>query len=81
MSDKQIVIATGAQQGIGAGLVEGFREAGYDVVATFPLDSKYKAVRSVTRSIAARISAEDQMVQSCPPSGSMRLSLRSDFVY
>jgi ergothioneine biosynthesis protein EgtB len=31
-----------------------------------PLDSKYKGVRSVTRSLAARLSAEDQMVQSCP---------------
>ena len=28
--------------------------------------SKYEAVRSVTRSLAAFISAEDQMVQSCP---------------
>jgi ergothioneine biosynthesis protein EgtB len=30
------------------------------------LDSKYKAVRSTTRSLAANLSAEDQMVQSCP---------------
>lgn len=30
------------------------------------LDSKYSAVRSMTRSLAARLSAEDQMVQSCP---------------
>lgn len=30
------------------------------------LDLKYKAVRSVTRSLVASISAEDQMVQSCP---------------
>jgi hypothetical protein len=30
------------------------------------LDSKYLAVRSVTRSLAASLSAEDQMVQSCP---------------
>jgi hypothetical protein len=30
------------------------------------LDSKYKAVRSMTRSLAASLSAEDQMVQSCP---------------
>src|SRR5258708_19505265 len=28
--------------------------------------SEYNAVRSVTRSLAARLSAEDQMVQSCP---------------
>jgi hypothetical protein len=30
------------------------------------LDSKYKAVRSVTRSLAANLSAEDQMIQSSP---------------
>ena len=30
------------------------------------LDSKYRAVRSLTRSLAAHMSAEDQMVQSCP---------------
>src|SRR5262249_41484164 len=30
------------------------------------LTSRYKAVRDVTRSLAARITAEDQMVQSCP---------------
>ena len=30
------------------------------------LASKYKAVRSMTRSLAANLSAEDQMVQSCP---------------
>src|SRR5215468_10084611 len=30
------------------------------------LDSKYKAVRSVTRALVKRLSAEDQMVQSCP---------------
>ena len=30
------------------------------------LNSKHKAVRSATRSLAASISAEDQMVQSCP---------------
>lgn len=29
------------------------------------LDSKYSAVRSVTRSLAAGLSAEDQMIQSC----------------
>jgi ergothioneine biosynthesis protein EgtB len=29
------------------------------------LDSKYSAVRSMTRSLAASLSAEDQMVQSC----------------
>src|SRR5262245_58433377 len=30
------------------------------------LGSRYKAVRDVTRFLAARITAEDQMVQSCP---------------
>jgi ergothioneine biosynthesis protein EgtB len=30
------------------------------------LDSKYNTVRSMTRSLAANLSAEDQMVQSCP---------------
>ena len=30
------------------------------------LQAKYKAVRSVTRSLVAGLSAEDQMVQSCP---------------
>ena len=30
------------------------------------LESKYKAVRSMTRSLVASLSAEDQMVQSCP---------------
>lgn len=30
------------------------------------LDSKYKAVRSITRSLSSALSAEDQMVQSCP---------------
>jgi ergothioneine biosynthesis protein EgtB len=30
------------------------------------LDSKYKAIRAVTRSIVAGLSSEDQMIQSCP---------------
>jgi NAD(P)-dependent dehydrogenase (short-subunit alcohol dehydrogenase family) len=34
MSDKKTAIVTGAQQGIGAGLVEGFLNQGYNVVAT-----------------------------------------------
>jgi NAD(P)-dependent dehydrogenase (short-subunit alcohol dehydrogenase family) len=34
MSDKKTAIVTGAQQGIGAGLVEGFLNRGYNVVAT-----------------------------------------------
>ncbi|HEV2499285.1 MAG TPA: SDR family oxidoreductase [Terriglobia bacterium] len=34
MSDKKTAIVTGASQGIGAGLVEAFTKAGYNVVAT-----------------------------------------------
>lgn len=34
MSDKKTAIITGAQQGIGAGLVEAFLKKGYNVVAT-----------------------------------------------
>src|SRR5580658_6534856 len=34
--------------------------------ATPGLKSKFDNVRSVTRSIAANLSAEDQMIQSCP---------------
>ncbi|MGD0885930.1 MAG: SDR family oxidoreductase [Thermodesulfovibrionales bacterium] len=34
MSDKKTAIVTGAQQGIGAGLVDAFQEEGYNVVAT-----------------------------------------------
>jgi len=34
MSDKKTAIVTGAQQGIGAGLVEGFLNRGYNVAAT-----------------------------------------------
>jgi len=34
MSDRKTAIVTGAEQGIGAGLVEGFLKAGYNVVAT-----------------------------------------------
>ena len=34
MSDKKTAIVTGAHQGIGAGLVEGFLKQGYNVVAT-----------------------------------------------
>lgn len=34
MSDKNTAIVTGAQQGIGAGLVKGFLNEGYNVVAT-----------------------------------------------
>jgi hypothetical protein len=30
------------------------------------VEAKYKAVRSMTQSLAATLSAEDQMVQSCP---------------
>jgi len=34
MSDEKTAIVTGARQGIGAGLVEGFLKAGYNVVGT-----------------------------------------------
>lgn len=40
MSDKKIAIVTGAQQGIGAGLVEAFLKDGYNVVATSLLASQ-----------------------------------------
>ena len=33
-TSKKVVVITGASQGIGAGLVKGFRERGYQVVAT-----------------------------------------------
>src|SRR5580700_10346240 len=36
------------------------------VAATPCLKSKFRTVRSATRSLAASLSAEDQMVQSCP---------------
>jgi NAD(P)-dependent dehydrogenase (short-subunit alcohol dehydrogenase family) len=47
MSDKKTAIVTGAQQGIGAGLVEGFLNAGYNVVAT-----SLNATKSLTASPA-----------------------------
>lgn len=31
---KKVVVVTGASQGLGAGIVEGFRKLGYQVVAT-----------------------------------------------
>lgn len=39
------------------------------------LASKYKAVRSMTHSIAARLSPEDQMVQSCPEASPVKWHL------
>lgn len=36
------------------------------------LEAKYKAVRSLTRSLVANLSAEDQMVQSCPEANSIK---------
>lgn len=47
MTDGKTAIVTGAQQGIGAGLVEGFLDKGYNVVAT----SRY-----VTQSLTASTS-------------------------
>jgi NAD(P)-dependent dehydrogenase (short-subunit alcohol dehydrogenase family) len=35
-SSRKTAIATGASQGIGAGIVEGFVERGFNVVANFP---------------------------------------------
>jgi ergothioneine biosynthesis protein EgtB len=36
------------------------------------LDSQYKSVRSVTRTLSRSMSAEDQMVQSCPEASPMK---------
>src|ERR1700691_6101345 len=36
------------------------------------LDWKYKAVRSTTGSLAASLTAEDQMVQSCPEASTVK---------
>ena len=44
---------------------------GSDVLDT-ALRSRYKAVRSATSAMAARFSAEDQMVQSCPEASPMK---------
>ena len=41
-------------------------------VAASTVLSKYRAIRSVTRSLAAPMSAEDQMVQSCPEASPMK---------
>src|SRR5208282_3496212 len=45
--------------------------AGSDVRDT-AIRSKYKAVRSATSALAASMSAEDQMVQSCPEASPMK---------
>jgi NAD(P)-dependent dehydrogenase (short-subunit alcohol dehydrogenase family) len=45
MSDKKTAIITGASQGIGAGLVEGFLKEGCNVVAT-SLDVSHKLTAS-----------------------------------
>ena len=47
------------------------RRVGSDVRDT-AIRSKYEAVRSATSALAARISAEDQMVQSCPEASPMK---------
>src|SRR3984957_17541745 len=36
------------------------------------LEWKYKSVRSMTRSLVASLSSEDQMVQSCPEASPMK---------
>ena len=41
-------------------------------VAASTVLSKYQATRSVTTSLAAPMSAEDQMVQSCPEASPMK---------
>ena len=40
--------------------------------AASTLLSKYQAIRSLTRSLAAPMSAEDQMIQSCPEASPMK---------
>jgi NAD(P)-dependent dehydrogenase (short-subunit alcohol dehydrogenase family) len=47
MSDKKVVIITGASGGIGAGLVEAFLQEGYNVVAT-ALDASQKLTASAS---------------------------------
>jgi NAD(P)-dependent dehydrogenase (short-subunit alcohol dehydrogenase family) len=46
MPDKKTAIVTGAQQGIGAGLVEGFLNAGYNVIATSLAATAYLSASS-----------------------------------
>ena len=46
------------------------RDGNCEQGSTIP--SKYNAVRSVTRALAASMSAEDQMVQSCPEASPMK---------
>jgi hypothetical protein len=47
-------------------------EAAHQQEGMSTLASKYRAVRSVTRSVAASMSAEDQMVQSCPEASPLK---------
>jgi ergothioneine biosynthesis protein EgtB len=54
----------GSLQGVRSGV-------GSDMRAT-TIRSKYRAVRSATSALAANISAEDQMVQSCPEASPMK---------
>jgi DinB superfamily len=57
------------------GQVEAIQADGYGVgsdVRDRAIRSGYKAVRSVTSALAASMSAEDQMVQSCPEASPMK---------
>ena len=44
-ASRKVVIVTGASQGIGAGLVEGFRSAGYAVVGSSRSIEPFRRVR------------------------------------
>ena len=47
-TNRRVAIITGGSQGIGAGLVDGYRDRGWAVVATFK-DDGYSAFKEVTR--------------------------------
>ena len=60
-----------AARGQGEGL-QGVRSRIRSDMADSAIRSQYKAVRSATSALAANISAEDQMVQSCPEASPMK---------